>query len=89
MTSMWDDEDDWKYDELTPAREEPDYGCWTCEDSGVVQGAKREVNCPDCRPTPRQRRRQPLRDAWWERRHQQRFERDIAAGLFDPEGAPF
>ena len=88
MTSLYDD-DDWYDDrDLSPAREEPDYACWTCEDSGIVQGAKREVTCPHCRPTPRQQRRQHLVDAWWARRHERRFERDVAAGILD-DWAPF
>lgn len=89
MTYEWDD-DDWKYDDIHPVQEEPDYGCWTCQDSGVVQGATREVNCPDCCPTPRQRRRQHLRDAWSIRQWHRQHERDLAAShVFDPFGAPF
>lgn len=84
----WSD-DDWWDDDLTPARAEPDNDCWTCDDSGVVQGATREVNCPDCRPTPRQRRRQRLVDAWRLRRHHRHAERDLAVShMFDLE-APF
>lgn len=82
----WDD-DDWKLDDLHPVREEPDHGCWTCEDSGLVQGAHREVNCPECRPTPRQRRRTALRDAWWARKWSREAVRR-ADGLIDL-GAPF
>lgn len=87
MTDVDDyDDDDWKYEDLHPVREEPDWNCWTCEDAGVVQGAKQVVNCPSCWPTPRQCRRQAYRD----RRRAERFARDVAAGriVLDTE-APF
>jgi hypothetical protein len=87
-----DDLEDWKYDDLHPVREEPDYCCWTCEDSGVVTGQSgRKVNCPGCRPTPRQRRRKERRIAWSNRRWWRRWERlnaGRAVSAFDDE-APF
>ncbi|GIF08685.1 hypothetical protein [Actinoplanes siamensis] len=87
-------EDDWYDDEDgIPAREEPDYCCWDCEDSGIVTGASgREVNCPECRPTPRQERRRERRIAWTNRRWRRRWARlnagREAVGGFDDE-APF
>ena len=79
---IWDDDpyDDDPY----PGHHEPDYGCWTCRDNGEILGLhrdRREVNCPSCRPTPRQVRREPLRRAWWARKHNREIEARVAAGM--------
>lgn len=94
MTDVDDYDDSWKYEDLYREQDEPDYDCWTCQDIRTIRGRHtdgRRVNCPDCRPTPRQRRRRDRVYAWRERRWHRRMERAVAAGIitdFNAE-APF
>lgn len=70
-------DDDWRYEDLVPAKEEPDCG-WCCDRGWVRRGwlagllKRGERPCPSCNPTRLDILLTRIRNALWNLRYRRR-----------------